>query len=57
MVPVPVLTEEQDASKRRCESSLVQAKIQEVGDLYELLFVVYGQEYVESDSDEYCYSE
>ena len=57
MVSVPVLTEEQDASKRRCESSLLQAKIKEVGDLYELLFVVYGQEYVESDSDEYCYSE
>ena len=48
MVPLPVLTDEQEATKRRCESSLIQAKIQEVGELDELMFVVYGREW---DSD------
>jgi hypothetical protein len=54
MVPVPVLTEEQETTERRWERWLVTTGVQESGGLRELLFLVYGQEWVDSD-EEYVY--
>ena len=54
MVPVPVLSEEQDALKRELESCLVSAQLKEDGDLQELLLMVYGKDWLDSD-DDYVY--
>lgn len=54
MVPVPVLSEEQDALKRELESCLVSAQLKEEGDLQELLLVIYGKDWLDSD-DDYVY--
>jgi len=52
--PVPVLSEEQDALKNDLESWLITAEIRESDDLDELLLVLYGGEWIDSD-DDYVY--
>jgi hypothetical protein len=54
MTPVPVLSEEQDALKKDLESWLITAEIRESDDLDELLLVLYGREWIDSD-DDYVY--
>jgi hypothetical protein len=54
MTPVPVLSEEQDALKNDLESWLITAEIRESDDLDELLLVLYGREWIDSD-DDYVY--
>ena len=54
MVPVPVLSEEQDALKRELESCLIDSSHKEDDDLQELLLVIYGKDWLDSD-DDYVY--
>jgi hypothetical protein len=56
MEPLPILTEEQKTTKRDWSSYVIQSRTKEYNDLRELLFVVYGKEWEDSD-DEYDYSE
>jgi hypothetical protein len=52
MEPLPILTEEQKITKRDWSSYVIQSRTKEYNNLRELLFVVYGKEWEDSD-DEY----